>query len=42
VTLPPNSRRSVIAQVERLRRGDHVLAEGRYVSRDRFELENLL
>jgi hypothetical protein len=42
VTLPPNARRSVIAQVERLRRGDHVLAEGRYVSRDRFELENLL
>ncbi|MEO6162604.1 MAG: hypothetical protein ABIP88_00565 [Candidatus Binatia bacterium] len=32
VSLPPNARQSVIAQVERLRRGDHVLAEGRYVS----------
>lgn len=42
VSLPPNARQSVVAQGERLRRGDHVLGEGRYVSRDRFELENLL
>ena len=40
VSLPPNARQSVIAEVRRLRRGDHVLGEGRYVSRDRFELEN--
>ena len=42
VSLPPNARQSVVAQVERLRRGDHVLGEGRYVSRERFELESLL
>ena len=42
VSLPPNARQSVVAQVERLRRGDHVLGEGRYVSLDRFELESLL
>ena len=42
VSLPPNPRESVVSQVERLRRGDNVLGEGRYVGRDRFELENLL
>ncbi len=42
VSLPPNARQSVVANVERLRRGDHVLGEGRYVSRERFELESLL
>jgi hypothetical protein len=42
VSLPPNPRESVVSQVERLRRGDTVLGEGRYVGRDRFELENLL
>ncbi len=42
VSLPPNPRESIVSQVERLRRGDNVLGEGRYVGRDRFELENLL
>ena len=41
VLLPPNAPKSIVAEVEQLRRGDHVLAEGRYVSRDRFELEKL-
>ncbi|MGZ8521301.1 MAG: hypothetical protein ACXWX7_14265 [Candidatus Binatia bacterium] len=42
ISVPPNARQSVVDQVERLRRGDHVLGEGRYVSSDRFELESLL
>lgn len=42
VSLPPNAQRSMTDQVERLHRGDRVLAEGRYLSRDRFELERLL
>jgi len=41
VLLPTNAPKSVVAEVEQLRRGDHVLGEGRYVSRDRFELEKL-
>jgi len=42
VTVAPDARAAVLNQVERLRRGDYVLAEGRYVGRDRFELDNLL
>ena len=41
VLLPPDAPQSVVADVEQLRRGDRVLGEGRYVSRDRFELEKL-
>ena len=41
VLLPTNAPKSVVAEVELLRRGDHVLGAGRYVSRDRFELEKL-
>ena len=41
VLLPPDAPHSVVADVEQLRRGDRVLGEGRYVSRDRFELEKL-
>jgi hypothetical protein len=42
VSLPPNAQRSMADQVERLHRGNRVLAEGRYLSRDRFELDRLL
>jgi len=41
VLVPPDAPQSVVADVEQLRRGDRVLGEGRYVSRDRFELEKL-
>jgi len=41
VLLPPNAPTAVVAEVAQLRHGDHVLGEGRYVSRDRFELEKL-
>lgn len=42
VSLPPDARQSTIDQLERLRRGDYVLGEGRYTGRDRFVLEQLL
>ena len=42
VSLPPNARQSTVDQLERLRRGDYVLGEGRYTGRDRFVLEQLL
>jgi predicted RNA-binding protein len=42
VSLSPNAHAPVAEQVHRLRRGDQVLAEGRFLSRERFELEDLL
>jgi hypothetical protein len=42
VSLPPDAGRSTVEQLERLRRGDYVLGEGRYTGRDRFLLEHLL
>ena len=42
VSLAPNAHSPVADQVRRLRRGDHVLAEGKFVAGDRFELEELL
>jgi hypothetical protein len=42
VSLAPNAHSPVADQVRRLRRGDYVLAEGKFVAGDRFELEELL
>lgn len=42
VSLSPSAHVPVVEQVYRLRRGDQVLAQGRFLSRDRFELEDLL
>ncbi len=42
VTLPYNPRRSVNDRFNRLREGDFVRVEGRYINDDRFELENFL
>jgi hypothetical protein len=42
VTLPFNARRSVSDRFNRLREGDYVRVEGRYVNDDRFELEVFL
>jgi len=42
VSLPYNARQSEIDRLERLRAGDRVRIEGRYISRDRFELEAFL
>jgi hypothetical protein len=40
VTLPYNAPRSVSDRFYRLRRGDYVRVEGRFISEDRFELES--
>jgi hypothetical protein len=42
VSLPYNARQSEIDRLERLRAGDRVRVEGRYITRDRFELETFL
>lgn len=42
VTLPYNAPRSVSDRFNRLREGDFVRGEGRYINDDRFELENFL
>jgi hypothetical protein len=42
VSLAPNAQPAVADEVNRLRRGDYVLAQGRFLSLDRFELEELL
>lgn len=42
VTLPSSSRRSVSDRFNRLREGDYVRIEGRYINNDRFELEAFL
>ena len=39
VTLPSNASRSVRDRFQRLRTGDRVSVEGRYVGRDRFQME---
>jgi len=42
VTLPYNAPRSVSDRFERLRRGDYVRVEGRFIAEDRFELESFV
>jgi hypothetical protein len=42
VTLPYNAPRSVSDRFNRLREGDYVRVEGRFISDDRFELDNFL
>lgn len=42
VSLPYNARRSDVDRVQALRVGDYVRIEGRFLDRDRFELENFL
>lgn len=42
VSVAPNTPRAVLDEIDQLRRGDRVVAEGRFLSRSRFELENLL
>jgi hypothetical protein len=42
VTLPYNPRRAVSDRFNRLREGDYVRVEGRYLNDDRFELEDFL
>jgi hypothetical protein len=40
VTLPDNAPRAVSNRFKRLREGDNVRVEGKFITRDRFELEN--
>lgn len=42
VSLPYNARRSDVDRLVRLRRGDYVKVEGRFLNRDRFEIEAFL
>ncbi len=42
VSLPYNARRSDVDRFRALRAGDYVRIEGRFLDRDRFELENFL
>jgi hypothetical protein len=42
VSLPNNARRSDLDRFRALRNGDYVRVEGRFTSRDRFELESFL
>jgi len=42
VSLPYNARRSDVDRLRALRAGDYVRVEGRFLDRDRFELENFL
>ncbi len=42
VSLPDNARRSDVDRFRGLRPGDYVRVEGRFLDRDRFELENFL
>ena len=42
VSLPNNARRSDVDRFRALRAGDYVRVEGRFLDRDRFELENFL
>jgi hypothetical protein len=42
VSLPYNARRSDVDRFRALRSGDYVRVEGRFVDRERFELENFL
>ena len=42
VSLPYNARRSDVDRFRALRAGDYVRVEGRFLDRDRFELENFL
>jgi hypothetical protein len=42
VSLPNNARRSDVDRFRALRVGDHVRVEGRFLDRERFELENFL
>ena len=42
VSLPYNARRADVDRVRGLRVGDYVRVEGRFLDRDRFELENFL
>ena len=42
VSVAPGAGRSIMDDLDRLRRGDRVIAEGRFLSRGRFEMDNLL
>ena len=42
VSVAPGAGRSILNEVDHLRRGDRVIAEGRFLSRGRFEMDNLL
>jgi len=42
VSLPNNARRSDVDRFRALQAGDYVRVEGRFLDRDRFELENFL
>jgi hypothetical protein len=42
VSLPDNARRSDVDRFRALRSGDYVRVEGRFLDRERFELENFL
>ncbi len=42
VSVPSNARRSDVDRFQALRAGDYVRVEGRFLDRDRFELENFL
>jgi len=42
VSLPYNARRSDVDRFRALREGDYVRVEGRFLDRERFELENFL
>jgi hypothetical protein len=42
VSLPYNAPRAVSERLNRLREGDYVRMEGRFLNRDRFELENFV
>jgi hypothetical protein len=42
VSLPYDSPRAISDRFKRLREGDYVRVEGRFVNRERFELENFV
>jgi hypothetical protein len=42
ISLPDNARRSDVDRFRALQAGDYVRVEGRFLDRDRFELENFL
>jgi hypothetical protein len=42
VTLPYNTPRAVSDRFNRLRVGDYVRVEGKFINQDRFELENFV
>ena len=42
VSLPYNAPRGISDRLDRLREGDYVRMEGRFLNRERFELENFV